>query len=65
MRRVLVVGLTGLFLLSAAATAGCGPGKKDQIPDKMIELPKEGPKAAGGKGKAAPAQGSQPSQSAQ
>jgi hypothetical protein len=65
MRRVLVVGLTGLFLLSAAAVTGCDSGKKDSIPDKMIELPKEGPKAAGAPAGGAPAKGSQPAQSAQ
>jgi hypothetical protein len=61
MRRVLVVGLTGLFLLSAAATTGCGSSKKDDIPDKMMELPKDGPKAAGAPG-GGPAKASQSAQ---
>ncbi len=48
MRRVLVVGLTGLFLLTATAMTGCDNtrGKAD-IPQKMIDLPKQGPVAAG------------------
>jgi hypothetical protein len=48
MRRVIVAGLTGLFLLSAAAMTGCGSDKKADVPDKMMELPKQGPVPAGG-----------------
>ena len=57
MRRVLVAGLTGLFLLSAAATAGCGSDKKADIPDKMMELPKQGPVPAGAPAGGGPATG--------
>jgi hypothetical protein len=51
MRRILIAGLTGLFLLGTAAVIGCGSDEKAQIPDKMIDLPKEGPIAAGAGGK--------------
>jgi hypothetical protein len=49
MRRVLVVGLGGLFLLAAAALTGCGSGKAS-TPTQMIEVPKQGPVAAGAPG---------------
>jgi hypothetical protein len=57
MRRVLVAGLGGLFLLAAAALTGCGGAGKASIPQKSMELPKEGPVAAG-----APAGGGQQQQ---
>jgi hypothetical protein len=50
MRRVLVVGLTGLFLLSTASITGCDNRGKADIPDKTIELPKNGPVPAGAPG---------------
>lgn len=51
MRRLLVAGLVGVFALVVASTTGCGSDdQKTQIPDKTINLPKEGPKAAGGGG---------------
>jgi hypothetical protein len=43
------MGLTGLFLLAALATTGCGnKEQKANIPAKEIELPKQGPMPAGG-----------------
>jgi hypothetical protein len=47
MRRVLVVGLAILFLLSTAPITGCGSREKAKIPEKTMELPKEGPVPAG------------------
>jgi hypothetical protein len=46
MRRVLVVGLFGLFLLTAAALTGCGSGKAS-TPTQIMEVPKQGPVPAG------------------
>ena len=62
MRRLFTAGLAGLFLLSTAGLLGCGPEKKTVVPDKQIELPKEGPSPAGGAPKAgvnAPSNGGQ------
>jgi hypothetical protein len=50
MRRALVGGLAGLFLLSVVAMAGCGSGEKAKVPEKTIELPKQGPVEAGAAG---------------
>ncbi len=48
MRRVLVVGLTGLLLLTAASMTGCGDKpEKAKVPETMMELPKQGPVPAG------------------
>jgi hypothetical protein len=50
MRKVLNVGLVGLFLLPLAAMVGCGgAGAKATIPTKTFELPKD-PVAAGAPG---------------
>lgn len=57
MRQALMTGVGCLFLL--AATGGCDSGKAT-IPDKQMELPKGGPKAAGapaGGGGGEPAKG--------
>jgi hypothetical protein len=54
MRRILAAGLTGMFLLGAAAVSGCGPGEKARVPEKMMELPKEGPAPVGGQPKGQP-----------
>jgi hypothetical protein len=43
------MGLGGLFLLTAAALTGCGSGKAT-TPTQVIELPKQGPVAAGAPG---------------
>jgi hypothetical protein len=52
------MGLTGLFLLSTAAVTGCDSGsKKADVPDKMMDLPKQGPVPAGVPGGGAPAKG--------
>jgi len=50
MRKVLVASLTALFLLPLALLVGCGGGGKATIPEKTIELPKQGPVAAGAPG---------------
>jgi hypothetical protein len=50
MRRVLVVGLGSLFLLTAAALTGCDSRGRATIPEKMIEVPKQGPVPAGAPG---------------
>jgi hypothetical protein len=48
MRRILGAGLA---VLVAAALTGCGSDdKKVQVPEKTIDLPKEGPSAVGGGG---------------
>lgn len=47
MRRILVAVLIGLFLVTTAAMTGCGSREKAQIPEKEIELPKEGPTPVG------------------
>jgi hypothetical protein len=47
MRRFLIVGLTGLFLLTAVAMTGCDSRGKADIPQKTIEVPKQGPVPAG------------------
>jgi len=52
MRRVLVVGLFGLFLLTAAALTGCGGDRKATIPEKAMDVPKQGPVTAGAPGDA-------------
>jgi hypothetical protein len=39
MRKVLVAGLAGLFLLAVVLT-GCGDSGKAKIPEKPIEVPK-------------------------
>jgi len=56
MRRILATALTGLFLPIAATGFGCGPSEKARVPEKMMDLPKEGPAPVGGmpKGKGAP-----------
>ena len=51
MSRVLGVGLIGLFLLTAAAAmSGCDNRGKAVIPEKMMEVPKQGPMPAGAPG---------------
>ena len=57
MRRVFVVGVASLFLLSVTVLAGCDSKPKATIPDKQIDLPKDGPKAAGVGGGKKKAQG--------
>jgi hypothetical protein len=42
-----MAGLGSLFLLAAAALTGCGGAGKASIPEKSMELPKQGPVAAG------------------
>jgi len=48
-------------LLSTVTTCGCSDAKKEaKIPEKTIELPKEGPIPAGGAGGRAPSKGPAP-----
>ncbi len=47
MKQITVGILSGLLLFSLAGITGCGSNEKAKIPDKTIDLPKEGPKAAG------------------
>jgi len=54
MRRLLAVGLTGLFVLSTAGLSGCGPDKKAVVPEKQMELPKDPTPVGGGKNKVNP-----------
>jgi hypothetical protein len=49
MRRLLVAGLFGLFLLTAAALTGCG-NRQATFPEKSIDVPKQGPVPAGAPG---------------
>ena len=49
MRKMLVAAVTGLFVLAVLAPIGCD-SKSVKTPDKVIDTPKEGPKAAGGGG---------------
>jgi hypothetical protein len=47
MRRFVLLSVAGLFLLTVAC--GCSDsGNKVETPSKQLELPKEGPKPAGG-----------------
>jgi hypothetical protein len=53
MRRLWAV-LVSCFILGLAGAAGCSTnsGKESKIPEKMIDLPKEGPVTPGGGGPA-------------
>jgi hypothetical protein len=48
MRRLIAAGAAGLLALSVVGLIGCGPDKKTVIPEKQMELPKEGPTPVGG-----------------
>ena len=50
MRRILLSGLCGLFLLTVVGTFGCDGSKPPQTPASMMDVPKQGPVAAGSGG---------------
>ena len=56
MRTLLVIGLTGLFLVAALATTGCSEKQETKIPAGEIPLFKDGPTPAVG-GAQPPAKG--------
>lgn len=50
MRRILILGFSGLFVLTVFAAVGCDGSKEPKTPPSMMEIPKNGPVAAGGGG---------------
>jgi hypothetical protein len=48
MRRFIAAGAAALILLCSIGLSGCGPDKRTVVPEKEIELPKEGPSPVGG-----------------
>ncbi len=50
MRKLFATGIAALFLASTALTLGCDSGTKAKVPEKTMDVPKEGPKPAGGGG---------------
>jgi len=62
MRYVLRAGLCGLFIATVLGVTGCEESKQAKTPPSMMEVPKQGPVAAGSSGGGGNATGVVPGQ---